>query len=172
MLQKEKLIEEKFLNLLKEHPEAMKFRNRTTDARSLADLLGDHKATIFHDTNEWNPYPKCMRDLVGGMIPDIVLRSNVSGQNRIYIEIKDSEPLGYGIEDSQVVRYFLHLLALTTKVPEKGTPDIRRAVLLCAPSAWFKNGGNAKAWNHFLEHFSGLAKTFDITLGSLNADSL
>jgi hypothetical protein len=31
------------------------------------------------------------------MVPDIVLRSTLSGQNRIYIEVKDTELLGFGI---------------------------------------------------------------------------
>ncbi|MGB6716817.1 MAG: hypothetical protein WBE47_07700 [Candidatus Acidiferrales bacterium] len=105
------------------------------------------------------------------MTPDIVLRSRVSGENRVYIEVKDSQPLGYGVEDSQVVRYFLHLLATTTGIPREGETDIRRAVLLCAPSTWFKNAINAKAWNHFLEHFSGLAKEFEITLGEVHAEA-
>jgi hypothetical protein len=64
-----------------------------------------------------------MRDVAGGVTPDIVLRSRVSGQNRIYVEVKDSEPLHYDIEDSQIVRYFLHLLGTTTKVSEKGAVD-------------------------------------------------
>jgi hypothetical protein len=149
----------------------LEIKNSSSGARNLADLLGGHKPTIFHDTNEWNPHPKIMQDLVGGVTPDIVLRSPISAQNRIYIEVKDSEPLGYGIEDSQILRYFLHLLATTTKVPEKGEGDIRRAVLLCSPSAWFKNDVNAKTWNHFQDHFSGLAKAFDITLGEIHTDT-
>ena len=110
--------------------------------------------------------------MIWNKIPDIVLRSKVSAENRIYIEVKDSRPLSDGIADSQVVRYFLHLLAMTKKVPKLGKTDIRRAVLLCAPSRWFKNNRNAKAWKHFLEHFSGLAQAFDIALGELDADSL
>ncbi len=76
-----------------------------------------------------------------------------------------------GIEDSQIARYFLHLLATTSKSPKEGA-DIRRAVLLRAPDAWFKVKGNAETWNHFLRCFSGLATAFDITLGELHADSI
>jgi hypothetical protein len=126
----------------------------------------------IHDNSKWNLNPKLMQDIICGMTPDIVLRSNVSGENRIYIEVKDTEPLGhkhYGIEDSQVVRYFLHLIAISKR--NKGVTDIRRAMLLCAPSMWFKVERNAKAWAYFLEHFSGLAKAFDITLGELHAES-
>lgn len=171
MVQREKIIEERLLGVVNERHQALEIKNSSSGARKLADLLGGHKPTIFHDTNEWNPYPKCMQDLIGGMTPDIVLRSPISGQNRIYIEVKDAEQLGFGIEDSQIIRYFLHMLAATTRIPEKGTTDIRRAVLLCAPSMWFKNDGNAKTWNHFMEQFSGLAKAFDVTLGEIHADT-
>ena len=135
----------------------------------MADLLNGNEVTIFHDTNDWNPHPKLMQDLVGGVTPDIVLRSKSSGQNRIYIEVKDTERLGYrhyDIEDSQVVRYFLHLLATTTKNPD----DIDRAILLCAPSHWFVDRHNAKAWGYFVEHFSGLATKFGILIGEVHAD--
>jgi hypothetical protein len=171
-VQREKLIEETFLNTLKKRPGSITFKNYTTSARSLADLLSGNQPTIFHDTSDWNPQPKLMQDLIGGKIPDIVLRSKVSSENRIYIEVKDSTPLSDGVADSQVVRYFLHLLGMTTKVPRPGKTDIRRAVLLCAPSDWFKNKRNAERWNYFLEHFSGLAKEFDIALGELNSESL
>jgi hypothetical protein len=79
--------------------------------------------------------------------------------------------LGYSVEDSQIIRYCLHFLATTTKVPATKVTDLRRAVVLCAPPAWFKNDQNAKTWNYFLERFSGLAEAFYITLGELLADS-
>jgi len=85
--------------------------------------------------------------------------------------VKDTGPLGYGIEDSQITRCFLHLLATTTRGPKEGS-DIRRAVLLCAPAAWFKAKGNAQTWNYFLTCFSGLATSFDITLGELRVDGI
>jgi len=102
-----------------------KFRNSTSDAKNLATLLGQHRPTVLHDTNVWNLHPNFMLDVIGGTIPDIVLRSPISRQKRIYIEVKDTEPLGYGIEDSQIARYFLHLLATTTRGPKEGN-DIRR----------------------------------------------
>jgi hypothetical protein len=169
-VQHEKEIEKKVLRILGEHPEALAINNSTSSARTLADLLCGSRPTIFHDTNEFNTHPKLMQDVIGGMTPDIALRSRVSGENRIYIETKDTEALGYGSDDSQIIRYFLHLLAVSTRVPP-GAPDIRRAVLLCAPRAWFSNPSTAKSWRHFLQHFSGLAKAFDITLGELHADS-
>lgn len=165
-MQREKQIEQRLLVALREKAGALAIWNSTSDARTMADLLCGCEPTGIHDNSMWNPYPKFMQDVIGGMTPDIVLQSK--GENRIYIEVKDSEPLGYGIEDSQIIRYFLHLLASTTK---KGATDMKRAVLLCAPAAWFKQERNAKSWAYFLEHYSGLAKAFDITLGELHADS-
>jgi hypothetical protein len=174
-IQREKIIEARLLDAIRKDPHAVEIKNSTSDARTIADLLCGCVPTVFHDHSDWNPYPKFMLDLIGNMTPDIAFRSKLSSENRIYIEVKDSQPLGhkhYGIEDSQVVRYFLHLMAMSKRIPKKGVTDIRRAMLLCAPSAWFKVERNAKAWAYFLEHFSGLAKSFDITLGELHAESL
>ncbi len=171
MTQREKEIEARILDRLKDGPAGLEIKNSTSDAKNLAVLLGQHRPTVLPDTSAWNLHPNFMQDVIGGMIPDIVLRSTLSGQNRIYIEVKDTEPLGYGREDSQITRYFLHLLATTTRGPKEGG-DIRRAVLLCAPAAWFKVKGNAQTWNHFLACFSGLATAFDITLGEVYADSI
>jgi hypothetical protein len=171
MAQREREIEARILDRLKDGPAGLEINNSTSDAKNLAVLLGQHKPTVLHDTNAWNLHPNFMQDVIGNMIPDIVLRSSLSGQNRVYIEVKDTKPLGYGLEDSQIARYFLHLLATTMRSPKEGT-DIRRAVLLCAPGAWFKVKGNAETWNHFLTCFSGVASAFDITLGELHADSI
>jgi hypothetical protein len=170
-IQREKLIERRLLDAIHKGAQ-IEIKNSTSDARTIADLLCGSVPTEIHDSSAWNPSPKLMQDVIGGMTPDIVLRSNVSGENRIYIEVKDGEPLGhkhYGMEDSQVIRYFLHLIAMSKR--NKGATDIRRAVLLCAPSEWFNVERNTKAWVYFLDHFSGLAKSFDITLGELHADS-
>jgi len=171
MTQKEKEIERRILDRLIDSSSRLEIQNSTSAATSLAALLGKYSPTVLHDTSAWNLDPNCMVDVIGGMTPDIVLRSPLSGQNRIYIEVKDTEPLGCGIEDSQIARYFLHLLATTTRGPKEGA-DIRRAVLLCAPAAWFKVRGNAETWNHFRGWFSGLGTAFDITLGELHADSI
>jgi len=171
MTQREKEIEGRILERLEDGLARLEIQNSTSDAPNLAALLGQHRPTVFHDTSAWNLHPNFMQDVIGGMVPDIVLRSPISRQNRIYIEVKDTGPLGYGIEDSQIARYFLHLLATTTRGPKEGN-DIRRAVLLCAPAAWFKVKGNAETWNYFLVCFSGLAAAFDITLGELYADSI
>src|SRR5260370_40184228 len=115
VVQREKEIEGRFLAILGERPEALAIANSSSRARSMADLLNGNEGAIFHDTSDWNPHPKLMQDLVGGVTPDIVVRSKSSGQNRIYIEGQDTDPVGYWIEDSHIVRYFLHLLAMTTK---------------------------------------------------------
>ena len=171
-MERGKLIEKKFFDLLEHHPEVIRFEKHTTKAESLADLLIGNRPAVFHDTSDWNPCPKAMQDVIGGKVPDIVLRSKLSHENRIYIEVKHTSSLSGGVADSQLVRYFLHLLATTTKVPKKGLQDIQRGVLLCAPSSWFKNSRNADTWEYFLGHFSGLAGAFDIALGKVDADSL
>jgi len=171
MTQREKEIEGRILDRLKDGPAGLEIHNSTSDAESLAALPGQHRPSVIQDSSAWNLDQNFMLDVIGNMIPDIVLRSPLSGQNRIYIEVKDTEPLGYGIEDSQIARYFLHLLATTTRGPKESS-DIRRAVLLCAPAAWFKVKGNAETWNHFLTCFSGVASAFDITLGELHANSI
>jgi hypothetical protein len=114
-----------------------------------------------------------MTDVIGGMTPDIVIRSAASAQNRIIIEAKGTDKLSYGIVDSQVVRYFLWLLAATERGP--GRHDIRRAVLLAAPTDWFNCDSTARSWNYFLKHYRHLASEecgFDIILGEIRCDGI
>ncbi|HEY2460227.1 MAG TPA: hypothetical protein VGI16_05450 [Candidatus Acidoferrum sp.] len=171
-MKRETIIEERLLAALRQRPESIKiYRSSIPRVSNVRQLVGVHDFEDIHDNSRWNPAKNFMRDVIGNMCPDIVLRSKLTGENRIYIEVKDIERLGYrhyDIEDSQVVRYFLHLLATTTKNPK----DISRATLLCAPSRWFVDRHNAKAWGYFLEHFSGLATKFNITIGELHADEL
>lgn len=127
MTQRKKEIEGRLLARFKGGPAGLEIQKSTSGAKNLDALLGQHWPTVLHDTSAWNLHPNFMGDVIGGMVPDIVLRSPISGQNRIYIEVKDSEPLGYGVEDSQIARYFLHLLATTTRFPREGI-DIRRGV--------------------------------------------
>jgi hypothetical protein len=93
MTQREKEIEARILDKFNDGPGGLEIQNSTSDAKNLAALLGQHKPTVFHDTGDWN----FMVDVIGAMVPDIVLRSTLSGQNRIYIEVKDTELLGFGI---------------------------------------------------------------------------
>jgi hypothetical protein len=106
----------------------------TSNAATLYDLIGDLRFELFPDTSDWNQTPRLMGEIIGGMTPDVVLRSVATDENRIIIEVKLNQRLNYGVPDSQIVRYFLHLLALTES--RRGM-DIRRAVLVAAPAEWF-----------------------------------
>lgn len=149
-------------------PSQLSVHNSTSDAKNLFDLIGDKGFELIADDSRWNPHPKFMLDIIGGMIPDIVLRSKVSNENRIYIEVKKTQPLGYGKVDSQIVRYLLHLLAISHGKPSGGADDISRAVLLAAPPSWFAVNANHDAWGYFLETYTGLASCFGVTLGELH----
>ncbi len=141
----------------------LEITSSTSDARSIADLCLGDQFDIFQDNSDWNPQKKFMTEIIGGMRPDIVLRSRISETNRIIIEVKDTMPLGYGVHDSQVIRYFLHLLAMSSSTVGK---DIRRAVLLAAPDRWFE-GNTGDVWKYFLNRYTDLARAFDVTLGEL-----
>ena len=142
--------------------------NSSSDAKNLFDLIGRNGYEVIEDDSRWNPYPKFMLEIIGGMTPDIVLRSKVSCENRIYIEVKKTQPLGYRKADSQVIRYFLHLLATSHSKPSILGEDIRRAVLLAAPVSWFAATANKDACTYFLEMYSPLASCFGVTLGELH----
>ncbi|MGH8284105.1 MAG: hypothetical protein ACRESE_09715 [Gammaproteobacteria bacterium] len=85
-------------------------RNTNTNIRNLSDLIQSKPYEIIKDNSRWNLFPNLMTDIIGGMTPDIVLRSNLSGQNRIIIEVKETDSIHHDIESSQIIRYFLHLL--------------------------------------------------------------
>jgi hypothetical protein len=144
----------------------IRISSATSDARSLADLCRGQPFEIIQDDSRWNQQPTAMLEIIGGMTPDIVLRSKSSTQNRIYIEVKESALLGYGIHDSQAVRYFLHLVASSETKPN-GKEDIRRGLLLAAPTAWFEEKRTGAAWRYFMERYSDLARAFDVTLGEI-----
>jgi hypothetical protein len=147
--------------------------NASSHARTLYDLVGEVKYEVIQDNTRWNPRPEMLRDLIGGMIPAIVLRSDAheaSGENRILVEVKKDLPLGHGVADSQAVRYFLYLLAMTHQQPER--QDMTRALLLAAPSDWFHEGRTAEAWREFRERFAPLANAFEITLGEIHTERL
>lgn len=175
-MEHEKIIECKLIAALRDRAESVRIHRSSLSAISaIADLTGarnfEQVLEVVHDNSSWNPTKTLMKDVIGGMCPDIVLRSKLTGENRIYIEVKDKERLGYrryGVEDSQVVRYFLHLLA-TTNDKKK---DVGRAVLLCAPRQWFADRHNAHAWGYLAEHFAGVGARFNIAIGELYADDL
>jgi hypothetical protein len=149
-------------------PSEFCIHNSTSDAKNLFDLIGSKDFDLIEDDNRWNLHPKFMVEIIGGMTPDVVLRSKTSNENRIYIEVKKTRPLGYGKVDSQIIRYLLHLLATTYSTPPGGADDIRRAILLAAPLSWFAVNTNHAAWTYFLETYSRLASCFGVTLGELH----
>jgi hypothetical protein len=169
----EKAIEQWLCDVLRsgrgdsEYLRAVSIANSTSDARTLLDLVGNCPFEVFQDTSDWNTHPELMMDIIGGMTPDVVLRSTVSGENRIIIEVKRYQSLGYGTADSQIIRYFLHLLATSSAKSGIRGPEIRRAVLLAAPSHWFEEPKNSKAWGYFTNTYEPLASHFGITLGEL-----
>jgi hypothetical protein len=151
----------------------LQITSASSDAATLYDLLGEQPFELLQDTNDWNPDSKLMVDVAGGITPDLVLRSAASRQNRIYIEVKLHEEIRDVTPLSQVVRQFLHLLA-TSQFAPRGQPDIRRAVLLAAPSPWFAQEHNRIKWRYFLDRYTDLARLpkVDITLGELRLAAL
>lgn len=137
--------------------------------RNLSDLIGNADIDIIQDDSEWNTHPGFMVDIAGGMTPDIVIRSKLSKQNRIYIEVKNDAKFNYGLADSQMTRCFLHLLATSTR--EQSNNDPCRALILAAPSTWFAIQGNKEKWSYFKTHDVGLADAFGITIGELWVDA-
>lgn len=137
-------------------------------AATLADLVDVHPFRVFvNQQGSWNTHPAFMVDVAGGVTPDFVVRSAESGENRIYIEAKGT---GGRFErskvDSQVVRYFLHLLNTSRHKPPY--PEIARALLLAAPRDFLPHDW----WSYFIERFRPLGDVFGITLGVIVADDL
>jgi hypothetical protein len=149
---------------------SLTIHNSTSDSLSVFDLVGHCDYKIFTDDTDWNPHKEFLKDLVEGKRPDIVLRSLRPVENRIIIEVKEKQGIS-GKADSQLICYFLHLLGTTRKVrDEKG--EIRRAVLLAAPSYWFEEPSNAEKWKYFVDKMGDLARAFKITLGEIRCDQL
>lgn len=152
----------------------LRIARSTSDATSIYDLVGNYEYEILQDTSEFNheSEPKLMIDVAGGIVPDLVLRSRTSRENRIYIEVKFTEEIRDEAPLSQIVRQFLHLLATSRHAPLAEGSDIRRAVLLAAPSAWFVKKTNMTKWRYFLNTYTDLARLpkVDITLGELRLD--
>jgi len=148
----------------------LSLEHSTSDHKTLGDLIGATPYEVIQDHSRWQQQPGFMTDVIGGMTPDIVLRSSLSGENRIYIEVKKDVGIGRGEShaDSQMVRYFLHLLGTTHQRPPRTPTDIGRAVILAAPSSWFTASKNSGRWEYFLEKHTELASCFGITLAELH----
>lgn len=139
-----------------------------SEEKSFAELCGSFSYEIFPNDANWNTHKDIMDDLIGGMTPDIVLRSAKTHENRIYIEVKDSNTcFRYDTEDSQIIRYFLHLIA----VSKDNKKDIQRAIIIAAPEVWFNNSRTVTDWEYFVNHYGGLARKFNISLGELHVDA-
>src|ERR1700743_1742870 len=100
-------IEQKLLDALQKDARSVVIRNSSfPSVRNFADLLRNLPYESIHNNSRWNHSPGFMRDVIGNMTPDIVLRSNETGENRVCIEVKNTHKLGdgrhYDIEDSQV----------------------------------------------------------------------
>ncbi len=148
----------------------------TSDARTIFDLLSDREHGRDFDLHTEKPLVKGSSilsvELFGGLKPDIVVWSKRSAQNRIVIEVKQATEATHKENDaSQFLRYFLHLLVTSDPRPN-GTADISRGFLVVAPAAWFEDRALSRTWHHLIKHYGPLAKTFDITLGELHADSI
>ncbi len=144
--------------------------NPTSDRKTLYDLVGDRPYRLFCDHSDWNQNKQLMVNVIGGCTPDLVLRSALSNENRIYIEVKATAPLGYPT-GSQMVRYFLHLLAMSQEHPP-GVDDVRRAVVLAASSSWLRNERLRAPWLDFRQRYAPIANEFGITIAEIVVDHL
>ncbi len=146
--------------------------NHTTSSTTLGSLIGDFDFKIDERPTLHRKGTALSVDLFGSMKPDIMIRSSESKQNRIIIEVKKTALCTHKERHaSQILRYFLHLLATTDQQPNKKS-DIHRAVLVAAPTSWFNSKSHSRCWNEFLEHYSPLAKTFNIALGEIRTDGI
>lgn len=142
------------------------FAESSSDVRNLQQLLADKDFQTLRDTSEWNQHKNMLVDISGNMTPDLVLRCARDGDNRIIIEVKCHSGLNYDKHDSQLVRYFLHLLA-TTHQRKDNPAAIRRALILAAPASWFLTPANRDRWTYFINTYRDLARHFDITLAAI-----
>jgi len=169
------MVEEDIQQWIRSHLEKRNLREvqivNCPSATDLFQLIGEREFVPFYDNNEWSKGFELRGDFFERIRPDIVVRSSTSGENRIIIEVKVDTPLKYGsAADSQIVRYFLQLLATSRYRPDG---DIRRAVLLAAPSSWFVSTHRDR-WQYFLDTYRQLAmrEDIDISLGEIHCDSM
>src|SRR3954453_13458049 len=71
----------------------IRISSSTSSATSIYDFVENIQYGVFQDTSDWRTEHKIMIDVAGGITPDLVLRSTVSGENRIYIEVKNTEEI-------------------------------------------------------------------------------
>jgi len=145
----------------------------SSDVATMADLIGSRE---FESRTE-KPLLKTLdtplsKDTFWMQKPDIALVSKFSGQVRVLIEVKlATDSTHPELDASQFVRNLLYMLAATDREPQ-GRADIRRAVLVAAPDAWFMNEKLSRHWSHLVRQYGGLAREFKITLGEIRTDHL
>jgi hypothetical protein len=174
----EKEIENKNYERLNAGPESLKTLEITKHTleryTSLFELLKgfEQRFNVLPQKYLFRRFTGLSVDIFGGCTPDLAIESVISGQLRIVIEVKKNSPFTHKEPDaSQMLSYFLYLLATTTN-KSAGADDIPRAVLLAAPSAWFRNNRLSEPWNHLLNHYKPLASAFNVTLGEIHIDHL
>lgn len=151
--------------------EKISFSFSSSSSKNLLDLIDNGKYVVLQDDSNWNQHKDMLIDVSGGMTPDIVIRSPLSRQNRIIIEVKLDAHLSYTCQASQITRYFIHLLSTTTE--KCNHPNIiKRAVILATPAAWHRNHKNHEDWQYFLEKYTDLASSFGITLAAIDLDAI
>jgi len=173
MFSSEKEYENYLVTTLKKGPECkgVWIVDPITGAREeIWKYLQDLPYEVIQDNTNWKSHEGISPDLIGGMVPDIVVNSKISNQNRILIEVKWEAKLNYGLDDSQLARYFLYLLSATT-IKHKDAKDLKRAVLLAAPQRWYK-GKNSDIFNHFVDRLYKIGEAFEIKIGKIECDAL
>lgn len=167
--------------------EEIKIKNSTSEGvNCLADLVGTKEFVPCHESQgeKWRRcYPEVGMDLVGGRTrPDIIISSVKSGEQRVVIEVKKHATFTHKEPSaSQIARYFLYLVYASRQNPlGRAGPDIRRAVLLAAPRAWFspkqnkEESAKLKIWRETVRIYKDLAglRGFDITFGEIHEEDL
>lgn len=143
---------------------------KTGAKENLCGYLSGIDHEVVQDSSDWKKNKGISIDLIGGMTPDIAVNSKLSNQNRILIEVKWDAKLHYYPDESQLVRYFIYMIAATTRNHGK-LPDLKRAVLLAAPQNWF-SGKNLQAYEYFVEKFYDVGDRFGIKIGKIECDAI
>ena len=162
----EKPIEDKIIQLLKQDPYSLKFQSTSNiEYQNIGRLINGSPFDILQDTSDWNQHKNICIDISGQMTPDIVIRSKVTNQNRIIIEVKDWARISNN--GRQLRSYFIHLLVTTTR-DASVSGGIVRAIILAAPDHWFRDRNRYAAYDIFLQECAGLANDYGIVLAAIN----
>jgi hypothetical protein len=104
-----------------------------------------------------------------GLTPDVIIAGKQSGQDRIVIEVKKySNPENNDhLDGNQFANYFFHLFS-TTDVESPDDINIPRALIVAAPTDWFKVPQNFTVWHHLIRQYGPLAELYKITLAEIH----